>query len=510
IQEQIIRLSALSSLDNASIKILVCLFLSFPLNAIFKRMPDHYYNFKNYYIIGVSAFYIFEILELYSGFMTLFISSMFTYLITKYYKSKYMPWINFIFLMSHLLLNHIEAQFFNVYDPTKIDITGSQMVLVMKLSSFGWSYYDGLLYEKDKQRFDQTLNTYQKSRVILKHPKLISFLSYCFYYPSLLTGPAFDYADYEKFILTDLFEDVPENKKPGRRRKRKIPKSGRIALYKVFQGIGWAALMVILSSKISPEYFFTTEFQKKTLLYKIWYLYISAFFYRLRYYAVWLIAEGSCILSGIGYNGYDKQKDKFYWNRVQNIDPYAFETSQNVHTGFEAWNMNTNKWLKNYVYLRTVVKRDPITFKPQPGFLSTFATFATSAMWHGTKPGYYLSFITGAFYQTCGKLFRKNLRPLFISKNGSNVSHYKIFYDIISYITTQLAFAYLVQPFVILDFSKSLFVWRQVYFFIHFSILITIFVFSGPFAKPIIKTLKQYHMQDTTIETKKPQEMVKE
>lgn len=483
-------------MDNASLKILVCLFLSFPLNAVFKRIPDTYYNFKNYYIIGVSLFYIVGILELYSGFRTLFISSLFTFLITKYYKSSLMPWINLLFLMSHLAFNHAHAQFFSVYDPTKIDITGAQMVLVMKLSSFGWSIYDGVLYHKDKTQFDTMLNTYQKSRAILKQPRFINFLSYCFYYPSLLTGPAFDYADFERFILTDLFSDVPESKKPGRRRKRLIPKSGRVALYKVCQGLGWAALMILLQPYISMEYMFTDEYAHTKFIFKLWYLWATALTYRLKYFAVWLIAEGSCILAGIGYNGYDAKTDKFYWNRVQNIDPYTFETSQNVHVGLEAWNMNTNKWLKNYIYLRTVRKRDPKTNRPKPGFMSTLITFTTSAFWHGTRPGYYLSFVTGAFLQACGKIYRKNFRPIFISPDGSNVSPYKKVYDVISFVVTHSFFAYLVQPFVILDYKKSMHVWGLEHYYVHIVMFVSILLFDGPYAKKFINFFKKFHLKN--------------
>ena len=48
-----------------------------------------------------------------------------------------MPWINFLFLMIHMAYSHFHLQFFKEYDPKLIDITGAQMILVMKLSAFG-------------------------------------------------------------------------------------------------------------------------------------------------------------------------------------------------------------------------------------------------------------------------------------------------------------------------------------------------------------------------------------
>lgn len=53
----------------------------------------------------------------------------------------------------------------------EIEITGSQMVLVMKLISFAWSCYDG-------QRPIAELDATQKASRIEKVPGLIPFLGY--------------------------------------------------------------------------------------------------------------------------------------------------------------------------------------------------------------------------------------------------------------------------------------------------------------------------------------------
>lgn len=408
-----------------------------------------------------------------------------------------MPWVNLIVLMGVLCINHIQAQFYiGELNPGEIDFTGAQMVMVMKLSAFGWSYWDGQLYHKNKDKFEKYLNVYQKSRAILHHPNLSSYLGYVFFYASLITGPSFDYADYEKFILTELFNDVPESKKPGRRRKRKIPKSGRVALRKVLQGFFWIAVYLYLTPRVTLDYALSENFRlKKSFIYKLGFIYVLAIAERVKYYAVWLISEGSCIVVGLGYNGYDPVKDKLYWNRVQNIDTFRFELGQNVHDCLEAWNMNTNKWLKNFIYLRTC-NRDKETGKLKVGLIPTVITFATSAFWHGTLPGYYLTFILGAFLQTVGKIFRRNFRPIFATKDNSNVSPYKIYYDIFSWFLTQLTFAYTVQPFVILEFYNSILMWRALYFWVHIGCIIVLVVFNGPFGKQVSNYLKQYHLHN--------------
>ena len=82
------------------------------------------------------------------------------------------------------------------------------MILVMKLSAFGWNIHDG-------KQPRLTLNDFNKARAITKHPNVLPYIGYVFY-ASLLTGPAFDYADYDKFIHGTLFDDVPQDKRPGK------------------------------------------------------------------------------------------------------------------------------------------------------------------------------------------------------------------------------------------------------------------------------------------------------
>lgn len=473
VHEGITALLELSGLDEANIKILTTTALSFPFSIIFKRLPDNNYSAKNWYIIAVSSFYVFVICELGSGLRSLLISSMGTYVITRYLKSDSMPWINFLFLMGHLLSTHVILQFFNDYDATVIDITGAQMVMVMKLSAFGWNVHDAKVPKEQ-------LTEYTRARVIKEHPNLLPYLGYVFFYPSLLTGPAFDYIDYDKFIHSTLFDDVPEDKRPGKR-KRRIPRSGKQALSKVLEGIFWAVLFIVMPKIVSLDYALDLGFvTDKSFFFRIFYLWVLGLTYRLKYYTIWLIAEGACILCGIGYNGYDAETDLFRWDRVQNIDPLAFETGQNVHTCLEAWNMNTNKWLKHYIYVRLA--------RPgkKPGFKSTLCTFATSAAWHGTRPGYYLTFVMGAFLQTMGKLYRRNIRPMFLEADGKTPKSSKKFYDVLSYIVTQLAFGFIVQPFVILDFKTSLYCWNTVYFYVIAGVAGTLFLFKGPFSKNVI------------------------
>lgn len=302
-----------------------------------------------------------------------------------------MPWIGFMFLMGHMSVNHIHRQTEN--NPSGVDITGAQMVLVMKLTAFCWNVYDGTLPE-------ETLNDYQKSRVLKKLPDLLDYAGYVLFFPSLFAGPAFDYADYHRWIETSMFElppGVDPTKAPPTRKQRKIPRSGTPAAWKAVYGLLWIVAFLQFSGWYNVELLVGDGYKQYNLLRRLWLLYMFGVTARMKYYGVWSLTEGACILSGIGYKGIDPKTGKADWSRLQNVKPLGIELAQNSHAYLGNWNINTNMWLRNYMYLRVTPKGK------KPGFRASLATFVTSAFWHGFYPGYYMSFILASFVQNVAK-----------------------------------------------------------------------------------------------------------
>lgn len=472
-------ISDASGLHTNLVRMALCLVSSYPLCAILKRLPDNNRALKEIYILAGAIFYLVGIFNLWGGLRTLLVSILGTYILTKYLRGNpFMPWVVFLFVMGHLFTTHVDAQFHD-YDQSVADISGAQMVLCMKLTSFAWNIHDGTSDES-------SLSEFQKDRMIKQHPKLLDFLAYCLFFPSLLTGPSYDYREFERWIDLSMF-DVTLND-PRRKwistKKRVIPRSGRFATWKLVQGLLWIAIWTNADNYISLEHARSPQFvQNNPFLYRILYLYLLGITYRLKYYGAWSISEGACILSGLGFNG-KTANGKYRWDRVKNIDPWIVETAQNAHTFLGSWNMNTSKWLRNYVYLRVTPKGR------KPGFRSTLATFVTSALWHGTRPGYYITFVTGAFYQAVGKIFRRNLRPIFMEADGVTPGKLKPYYDLVCMVVTQLSFGYLCQPFVLLELKPSLYILGTVYYFAHVLIAVVLFLFHGPLRKPLTKYLQ--------------------
>lgn len=195
--------------------------------------------------------------------------------------------------------------------------------------------------------------------------------------------------------------DVPPgtdpSKAPRTRKKRRIPRSGTPAALKAITGLTWILLFLKFSGWYNNELVLGDQFLQYGFLRRVWILEMLGFTSRLKYYGVWSLTEGACILSGMGYKGLDLKTSVPQWNRLQNVNPWGIESAQNSRAYLENWNMNTNNWLRNYMYLRVTPKGK------KPGFRASLATFVTSAFWHGFYPGYYLSFLLAAFIQTVAK-----------------------------------------------------------------------------------------------------------
>jgi lysophospholipid acyltransferase len=190
---------------------------------------------------------------------------------------------------------------------------------------------------------------------------------------------------------------IDPSMRPRTHKQRKIPRSGTPATIKAAIGLIWIFLFLKLSGWYNDERVLGDEFKRYGFFRRIFILHMLGLTSRFKYYGVWYLTEGACILSGMGYKGVDPKTGRVQWNRLQNVNPWGIETAQNTRAYLGNWNMNTNNWLRNYMYLRVTPKGK------KPGFRASLATFVTSAIWHGFYPGYYLSFLLAAFLQTVAK-----------------------------------------------------------------------------------------------------------
>ncbi|EXJ64424.1 hypothetical protein A1O7_00760 [Cladophialophora yegresii CBS 114405] len=465
----------LSEVVGASVDELKLLFVfisSYPLAACLKRLPNDRPHYKSIFSVTICLFYLVGLFDLWSGVGTLLIDALGTYAIIYAVDG---------FLMGHMAISHIERQRIN--DPSLVDITGGQMVLIMKLHALAWNYHDGHMKP-------ELLTDSQKERAVYKLPELLDYAGYVFFFPSIFTGPAFDYVDYKRWLDGSIYALPPETpsssspaKNASRSKKIEVPHSTIPATRKAIGGLLWIGLFLQFSKWYNVALVLSDKYLAYTFPYRVWILQLLGFTSRMKYYGVWSLTEGACIMAGISYNGIDEKTGKAKWDHLENVNPLGIELAQNSRAYLDNWNKNTNKWLRNYIYLRVTPAGK------RPGFRATLATFLTSAFWHGFYPGYYLTFLLAAFIQTVAKNFRRHLRPFFLTPDGKSATRWKIYYDVAGYVATQLAFCFTTAPFVILGWNDSLKCWARVYFYAVVGVAASMAFFASSGKKMLVKRL---------------------
>ncbi|KAG8745753.1 lysophospholipid acyltransferase [Ceratobasidium sp. 414] len=347
-----------------------------------------------------------------------------------------MPWIVF---------GHVYRTLYLTVDD--LEITGTQMVLVMKLSTFAWNIYDG-------RRPKEDLDPSQLATRVTDYPGLLEFLGYICYFPGFLVGPAFEFVSYRALVDESIYTSVSRPQANGAQTNEsttpevRIPAGRNRAAYtKMLQGLVFLLLFTLFGSKFTHATTLEPQWAAKP------------FWYRL--------IKGATILSGLGFNGYT-HSGQARWDKAANLHIMNIEFAPNFKILLDNWNINTNVWLRNCIYKRVTPKGK------RPGFRSSMLTFLTSALW-------------------C----RTYLRPFFTpplltpppAKGGKPAKHAlppppptlpKRIYDVLGVVCTQLLLNYATAPFCLLTVSESLASWRNMAWYGHIMVLVPLVFFKSP------------------------------
>lgn len=455
----IAKLGAAIGVPPDLLRIAFCILASFPLGSLVKRIPRSKQLLSDLAIVGIGLFYLVAVFPLAHGAFLMIVYSAITYALAMFFpRHPKMPWINFLLQMSLMLYTHCKEQFGNDDYVNNIGISGTQMIIIQKLTSYAWNVYDGTLDEAK-------LSENQKQMQIKKTPSFIRYLAWIFFFPTVMTGPACTFVEYDHWASGEVHENLI-----------KKPRSTSLIARRLVEGVVWVLVYMQTSSfALDPQFYTRSWYASRSFLFKAFALWILGVLYRTKYYAAWTLSEAACIHVGISYNGVDESGQE-KWDRMRNVSPMGVEFGQNIRGVLADWNIVTANWLRYYVYMRVT--------KPgkKPGVQATYITFLVSALWHGTRIGYYLTFATAACYQVFGRIFRKRLRPLFLNK-------FKPAYDVLTFFVTQLTLGFAAVPFMLLDFKPAMGVWSSVYFYAYVGMLISWLLLEGPLKKQTLTLL---------------------
>ncbi|KAF8307238.1 MBOAT-domain-containing protein [Clavulina sp. PMI_390] len=478
--------SSAAGLPVDQLKLIFCLLVAYPLGSLYTRVPTTSPTLRHGYSIATALFFLTIVFHLYFGVAQLVAESLFTYFAARFVRSSSMPWIVFAATMGHLTVNHAIRAIYGVGLDT-VEITGAQMVLTMKLTTFAWNVYDG-------RRPVAELDASQLATRIVEFPSLLSFFGYVFYFPGILVGPTVEYTYYEQLVTGKLFASVTAASEGSGKVKRVPEGRKRVAYTKMLLGLFFLGVYAASGGNYEYERLLEPEFRQLSAFSRFTLIQVLGFVARTKYYGVWLLTEGACILTGLGFNGYGK-KGETLWNRTANIDIANIEFAPNFKVLLDSWNMNTNVWLRNCVYKRVTPKGK------KPGFSSTMITFLTSAFWHGIAVGYYMSFFLGGFIQHVARLARQYFRPFVLLPNPGGAALAPIApvpptlakraYDAAGILISITMLNYAVAPFQLLDWKRSVAAWHAMDWYGHALIVLAMVFFNAGGAKTCAGMLKK-------------------
>ena len=393
--------------------------------------------------------------------------SIVAFLLLRYAPARVSHVLVFVWSIGYVIGMHVHTMLTD-YLSWKIDASAPVMVLVIKLSSYGFCVHDSV-----RERAGEKLSERERRYAVECPASLLEFYGWVLFFPGFFGGPAIEFRDYRAYMDGSMFRDQPNGRIPhcvGACAKALLGALACMGVVALFGGYG---IDYIRREVADPAYAFSRPLWLRLLI-----TYRACFIQRSKYYICWLMGEAACRSSGCGYSGkkLDPKTGKMVdnWDNSINIYPLRFEFAPSMKVAVDVWNIATEKWLRYYCYERLVGTRFA---KYRRG-----ATFLLSACWHGLYPAYYVFFLSAAVHREVASLARRKIRPYVLALPKK--LHAQFWYDIITTAFTIVTMNYCAVTFAMLSWKDSINIWKNTYFIGHYHVLV------GMVVLPLIPTKK--------------------
>ncbi|XP_026858919.2 lysophospholipid acyltransferase 7 [Electrophorus electricus] len=325
-----------------------------------------------------------------------------------------------------------------------------QLLLTLKMVSLANEVHS---YHAAKKK---DVSTFSKSSEIgqLSHePSLYDVISYSYCYIGIMTGPFFRYRTFADWLVQPDALSLP-GKEPCLQRLKMVPVYG--------------VLFLSANSFFPLSYIRTEDFLEHNYFFRLFYMVVIFFVFRMRFYAAWCGAEAGCISAGLGcypqgalsrpgggptvqYSHDPGAQVDYDFKTIQNIDCYNTDFCVKVRHGMHYWNMTVQWWLRHYIYPNAPFR----AYALRAGW-----TMLVSAYWHGLHAGYYLSFLTIPLCIAAETSMEVSVRSR-LGPGGQRA------FDWVHWFLKMRAYDYMCMGFVLLKASDTLNYWSSIYFIIH-------------------------------------------
>ena len=347
-------------------------------------------------------------------------------------------------------------------DDYDINWTTCQSVLCLRLIGFVWDFYDAtdLNYKPSTNGSLPWVGDLS----IKQLPSLWDLFGYCYFFSAFLVGPQFSFKHYKQFLNNEFIEEAKSKSLETSFWKH----STSYALKCLTVGIFYLVLSQVMTMLFSSSMLLDDSFKSTSILYRVSLIFLYGKTALTKYFGVWILNEGPCALSGLSFNGFNKDKVKM--DGVCNIRPIQMETSTSLGFSIDNFNINTNQWCKLYIYKR-------LRFLNNKN-MSSLGTLLFLAIWHGFHSGYYITFFFEFLIMGVETQFYRITEGL--QSNAITI--------LLGWLYTQFHLFYPMISFDLLKFSKFGKVYNSVYWIPH--IYITVLFFGLSMVKPIVQKVK--------------------
>ncbi len=374
-------------------------------------------------------------------------------------------WVIFFLSFAYLLWEHHRS---TTHGPSMacLHFTGTPMLLILRLCSISFDYARGTsdrastpgtpVTETYETRI-KAHGSYGRTKAPLDEcPGPIEYLGFCMSYGSVIVGPYFTFSEYRTFTAGTRFLGMTR----AVRRRVRLEAVLWGLLYMAW-GCGCMALWVtfipydaILPSSPDHAAYLATPFIWRLVKYHL----VSTEMLKAKYYSVWALSHGASTMSGSTFFGERTSGVARLWSRFSfrcaaNYTWFHTQLPTNLKAMSTHWNAGVGFFLSAYVYDGVIKNRAVRAALPvaQARTLATVLTYATSAVWHGLAPAYYLFFLSAAAGTTIARRMRRSFRPR-VEAHGR---YAMMVYHVATTITSVLIVDTLLPIFYFLDLSRS-------------------------------------------------------
>lgn len=342
--------------------------------------------------------------------------------------------VSFPFQLTYLVVGYVLTS----TDDYDIIWTMPHCILTLRLIGLSFDLYDG-------HRDQSKVTPEQKTLMVKEIPSLLEMFGFCYFIGGFIIGPQFPIRRYRLMVKGEL-TDVP-----GRRPNSLVP-----ALRRCLSGTFILALQLLADLYIPMSVLYDPEFYNSAFWWRLLMICLRGHILFYQYVSIWMINEGICILSGLGFC---KDGEKAKWDAVRNVKLRTFAFSRSFGETITCFNINTNQWVARYVYkrLRFLGNRT----------ISHASTLLFLAVWHGYHEGYFTCFAYEFLVMTVEKPLVEVLGQSRVVKSLKSSKLTSWIPDTIGFLYVRVCFGYCVLDFSVRKWRDYAPMYRSVYYYGH-------------------------------------------